>query len=167
MIQRKATITRNVDTTAWGGEASVKWTAAPHLDFDTSLAYVRGQNKTDGLPLAQQPPLEARLGLTYSTDRWSLGCLTRLVAAQTRYTLNQGNIVGQDLGPTPSFAVFSMNGRWRVASYAYISAGADNLFDTAYAEFISRSGAAVPGFVTTTRVNEPGRTLWIKLDVRR
>jgi len=24
----------------------------------------------------------------------------------------------------------------------------------------------VPGFTTTTRVNEPGRMLWIKLDLR-
>jgi iron complex outermembrane receptor protein len=165
--QRNTTISRNVDTTAWGGEASVKWTATRRLALDTSLAYVRGRNRTDGLPLAQQPPLEGRLGLTYSAERWSFGCLTRLVAAQTRYALNQGNIVGQDLGPTPSFGVFSVNGRWRVASFAHVSAGADNLFDTAYAEFISRSGAAVPGFVSTTRVNEPGRTLWVKLDVRR
>jgi iron complex outermembrane receptor protein len=35
-----------------------------------------------------------------------------------------------------------------------------------YAEFISRNGAMVPGYVTTTRVNEPGRTLWVKLDLR-
>jgi len=35
-----------------------------------------------------------------------------------------------------------------------------------YAEFISRSGSDVPGFTTTTRVNEPGRTLWAKLDFR-
>ena len=167
MAQRKATITRNVDTTAWGGEATVKWTATERFGLETSLAYVSGQNETDDLPLAQQPPLEGRVGLTYSADRWSLGALTRLVAAQTRYALNQGNIVGQDLGPTSSFAVFSLNGGWRVTGYARLSAGVDNLFDTTYAEFISRTGGAVPGFVTTTRVNEPGRTLWIKLDLRR
>jgi iron complex outermembrane receptor protein len=63
--------------------------------------------------------------------------------------------------------VFSLNGGWRVTGYARLSAGVDNLFDTTYAEFISRTGGAVPGFVTTTRVNEPGRTLWIKLDLRR
>jgi iron complex outermembrane recepter protein len=166
MAQRKATITRNIDASAWGGEATLKWEATRRLALDTSLAFVRGRNETDGLPLAQQPPLEARLGLTYSADRWAIGCLGRLVAAQTRYALYQGNIVGQDLGPAPSFGVLSLNGRWRVAGFAYVSAGADNVFDTVYAEFISRTGAAVPGFVTTTRVNEPGRTLWVKLDLR-
>jgi len=74
--------------------------------------------------------------------------------------------VGQDLGPTASFGVFSLNGAWRVARRANLTAGVDNLFDTKYAEFISRGGAMVPGFTTTTRVNEPGRMLWIKLDLR-
>jgi len=165
--QRKTTIARNIDASAWGGEATVTWAATQRLKLDTSLVYVRGRNETDDLPLAQQPPLEARLGLAYASDRWSLGGLTRLVAAQTRYALNQGNIVGQDLGPTPTFAVISLNGGWRLAGFAHVLAGVDNLFDTAYAEFISHGGAGVPGFVTTTRVNEPGRTLWIKLDLRR
>jgi len=164
---RKTTIARNIDSSAWGGEAAVTWAATERLKLDTSLVSVRGRNETDDLPLAQQPPFEARLGFAYAADRWSLGGLTRLVAAQTRYALNQGNIVGQDLGPTPSFAVVSLNGRLRLAGFADVSAGVDNLFDTTYAEFISHGGAGVPGFVTTTRVNEPGRILWVKLDLRR
>jgi iron complex outermembrane receptor protein len=166
MGTRPATIARNVDASTWGGEASLAWDVTPRVTLDTSLAYVRGDNDTDRLPLAQLPPLEARLGLRYAADRWSMGALTRLVVAQTRFALNQGNIVGQDLGPTGSFGVFSVNGGWRIHRLAHLSAGVDNLFDATYAEFISRSGASVPGFTTTTRVNEPGRTLWIKLDLR-
>lgn len=165
--QRKTTVARNIDSSAWGGEAAVTWTATARLKLDTSLVFTRGRNETDNLPLAQQPPLEGRIGFAYAADRWSFGGLVRLVAAQTRYALNQGNIVGQDLGPTPSFAVVSLNGGWRLAGFARASAGVDNLFGTTYAEFISHGGAGVPGFITTTRVNEPGRTLWIKLDLRR
>jgi iron complex outermembrane receptor protein len=44
-----------------------------------------------------------------------------------------------------------------------VTAGIDNLFDRTYAEHLSRSGAAVAGFEQTTRVNEPGRTIWLKL----
>lgn len=164
--KRLTTITRNVDAAAWGGEASLAWAATPRLKLDTSLAYVRGENQTDALPLAQLPPLEARLGIQYSTGRWSTGALARVVAAQDRYSLNQGNIVGQDLGPTEGFAVFSLNGSWRIASRVELSMGADNLLNQTYAEFISRNGAAVPGFTTTTRVNEPGRMLWLKLGFR-
>lgn len=43
----------------------------------------------------------------------------------------------------------------------------DNLFDKTYAEFVSRAsgngmGGAIPGYVQTTRVNEPGRNFWLK-----
>ena len=44
-----------------------------------------------------------------------------------------------------------------------LTAGIDNLFDVTYAEHISRSGAAIPGYESTTRINEPGRTLWLKM----
>lgn len=156
MTQRTTTITRNVDASSWGAEATLACEATKRLTLDASLAYVRGTNETDARPLAQLPPLEGRLVLQYATERWSVGALTRLVAAQDRYAINQGNTVGQDLGPTAAFGVFSLNGGWRLASWLNLTGGADNLFDTTYAEFISRNGAMVPGFVTTTRVNEPG-----------
>jgi iron complex outermembrane receptor protein len=164
---RKATVSRNVDASTWGAEATVTWDIRRALRLDASAAYVRGRNETDRRPLAQLPPLEGRIGLAYAAERWSAGALTRLVAAQGRYAIDQGNIVGLDLGRTASFAVFSANGGWRVTRGARLSFGLDNVFDTTYAEFISRGGAAVPGFVPTTRVNEPGRTGWIKLELRK
>jgi iron complex outermembrane recepter protein len=163
---REATITRNVDASSWGGEATLAWQPQRRLQLDGSVAYVRGRNSTDGLPLAQLPPLEARIAAQYRTDRWSAAALVRLVSAQHRYALNQGNIVGQDLGPTSGFGVFSLNGAWRITRRLRLAAGADNLFDATYAEFVSRGGAGVPGYPRTTRVNEPGRTLWVKLDLR-
>ena len=166
MSSRTATITRNVDATSWGGEAAVAWTATSRLKLDGSLAYVRGHDMTDELPLAQLPPLEGRIAAQYAAERWSVGALVRLVAAQTRYALNQGNIVGQDLGPTSAFSVVSLNAAWRIATRWRLAGGVDNLLDTTYAEFISRGGSDVPGFTTTTRVNEPGRILWVKLDFR-
>jgi iron complex outermembrane receptor protein len=166
MMSTTATVTRNIDALSWGTEATLVADLTTRLKLDTSLAYVRGENQTDDLPLAQLPPLETRIGLRYSVDRWSIGGLTRLVAAQNRYALNQGNIVGQDLGPTDGFAVFSLNGSFRVHRLASLSMGVDNLLDKEYAEFVSRGGAEVTGFPTTTRVNEPGRTLWVKLDFR-
>ena len=44
-----------------------------------------------------------------------------------------------------------------------MSAGIDNLLDKLYAEHLSRGGGLVAGFEQTTRVNEPGRTLWVKV----
>src|SRR5690606_23063530 len=96
---------------------------------------------------------------------WSAGSLLRLVTEQDRVDIGKGNIVGQDIGRTPGFGVFSLNAGYRPKKGILIAAGVDNLFDKTYAEHISRSGAMIAGFEQTTRVNEPGRNLWIKLSV--
>jgi len=159
---RMATIARNVDATTYGAEADVAFAWTSSLKLTGTLAYTHGENDTDKLPLAQMPPLEARLALDYRRPTWSVGALMRGVAKQDRYAVNQGNIVGQDLGPTAGFAIFSLNGSWRASKTVLVTAGVDNLFDRDYAEHLSRAGAAVTGFTQTTRVNEPGRTAWLK-----
>jgi iron complex outermembrane receptor protein len=167
MGTRSAVVTRNVDASTFGGEAAVTWRFAEHWKADASLACVRGTNDTDALPLAQMPPLEGRLALAYATSNWSAGALWRIVAAQDRVAVNQGNIVGQDIGRSPGFAVASLHASRRLGRSWRLSAGVDNLFDRIYAEHISRAGAMVSGFIQTTRVNEPGRTAWLKLDFSR
>lgn len=158
-------VTRNVDARTWGGEVEYSQRLAERWMWQSSLAYTRGTNRTDGAPLAQLPPLEGRLSLTWATDRFSLGGLVRLVAEQNRVDVGRGNIAGQDIGPTDAFAVLSTNGSYRISDAVNLSAGIDNLLDEAYAEHLSRAGAAVSGFVQDERVNEPGRTLWVELDL--
>lgn len=165
MGTRTISIVRNVDATTWGGEAGVGYTFTTNFRGDASLAYVHGTNDSEDRPLAQMPPLEGRLGLTWDNKVWSVGSLLRLVSAQNRYALKEGNIVGQDIGRTSGFAVFSLNGAWRPNKTVQLAAGVDNLFDKKYAEHISRAGAMVTGFEQTTRVNEPGRTLWLKASI--
>ncbi len=158
------TLTRNVNATTMGGEADVTWRVTRNLKTDATLAYVRASNDTDRKPLAQQPPLEARLGMSFENRVLSVGALTRLVGRQDRIDIGSGNIVanGMDLGPTGGFAVFSFNGGYRIRKAVLITGGIDNLLDRTYAEHISKAGAMVPGFVQTTRINEPGRTFWVK-----
>ena len=76
--------------------------------------------------------------------------------------MHKGNIVGQDFGPTKSAHVLSLNAGWRVNDGVLVTAGIANLLDETYAEHVSRSGASIPGFDQITRVNEPGRMLWMK-----
>jgi iron complex outermembrane receptor protein len=164
MGTRMAVISRNIDASTLGGEAALTWRFADHWKADVSLAHVRGTNDTDSLPLAQLPPLEARLALAYATKEWSVGSLLRAVTTQDRFAVNQGNIVGQDIGRSPGFAVISLNASRRFGQRFRLSVGIDNLFDKTYAEHISRAGSVVAGFAQTTRVNEPGRTAWLKFD---
>ncbi|MDR1854090.1 MAG: TonB-dependent copper receptor [Azoarcus sp.] len=156
------TVARNVDATLWGGEAGATWRLVPTLKGTRSVAYVHGQNDSDHHALGQIPPLEGRLGLDWDNGKWSAGALWRLVAAQNRYARNEGNIVGQDMGKSGGFGVFSVNGGYRWSKTAQLSVGIDNLFDKTYAEHLSKSGADVSGYEQTMRVNEPGRSFWLR-----
>ncbi|HAT41816.1 MAG TPA: TonB-dependent copper receptor [Rheinheimera sp.] len=159
---------RNVDARTYGAEATYQRKFAKHWVADAALSYLRGDNQSDHTPLPQQSPTELRLGGRYVAQNYSVGLLWRGVAAQTRYDLKRGTIVGQDLGPSQGFAIVSVNAAWQVSEGLNVSSGIDNLFDRQYAEFVSRAGGngmggAIPGFIQTTRVNEPGRTVWLKL----
>ncbi len=165
MGTRPATVARNVDARTWGAEVGAHYKVTPQWTALGSLAYVNGQNRTDERALGQIPPLEARLGLNWQRGAWSAGSLLRLVASQHRYAVNEGNIVGQDLGRTGGFGIASLHGGYAWSKAVKLSVGIDNLFDKTYAEAISRGGADISGYEKTTRVNEPGRTWWLKVQV--
>jgi iron complex outermembrane recepter protein len=166
MASRLATVSRNIDATTRGGEISISYRFDNGFYSNGSVAYVRGSNKTDDQPLAQMPPLEGRLEAGYRNQKWSFGCLLRLVEKQNRVAVNQGNIVGQDLGTSPSFSVFSVHAGWLLKEGLNFTAGVDNLFDEDYAEHISRAGSGVSGYLQTFRVLETGRTFWIRMSAR-
>lgn len=162
---RSTTITRSVDASTYGAEATLRWTFSRKWKGEASLAWVRGENTTDDLPLAQLPPLESTLALTYNHTTWSTGLVGRFVHEQSRFAKNQGNIVGQDLGSTPGFETFSFHFSWKPAPWTQISLGIDNLLDKAYAEHLSRGGASIAGFPPPSlKINEPGRSGWIKCE---
>jgi len=164
---KPATLSRNISATTYGGEFGLAYALSTNWRGGVSLAYVRGSNNTDNTPLGQMPPLDSRFTLDYDNGVWSAGALLRLVAAQRRYDKGKGNIVGQDIGgKTPGFGVFSINGGYRLRKELRLTAGVDNLFNKKYAEAISKSGSMIQGYEQTTRINEPGRNFWVKLDLK-
>ena len=156
---------RNINASRFGGEAEVKWTFAPNWEIGSSLAYTYGKNRTDGKPLAQTPPLEWNNTLAFDNGKFSAGALWRVVAKQNRYSKGQGNIVGQDIGASSGFGVLSLNAGWKFSKYATLQAGIDNVFNKTYAEFVSKGGDPSAG-TQTLRVNEPGRTAWLRLQAK-
>jgi iron complex outermembrane recepter protein len=156
---------RNIDAQTHGVELTSSYALTNVIKFNSSIAYVKGKNDTDGLPLAQLPPLEGRLALAYDDKKHSYGALLRLVAPKDEVAVGQGNISGQDVGKSGGFGIFSLNAGYKPNKKTLIAAGVDNVFDKAYAEFISRAGANVAGYTQTTRVNEPGRTAWLKATI--
>ncbi|MGE7992386.1 TonB-dependent copper receptor [Pseudomonas sp. NPDC089554] len=158
---------QNIDARIMGGELGAAYKLTERWKADATLAYAWGKNSSDGKALPQMPPLESRLGLTYSRDNWSAGALWRLVAAQNRIAENQGNVVGKDYEQSAGFGVFSFNGAYKVNNNLKLSAGVDNLFDKAYAEHLNLAGNAGFGFPSADpqALKEPGRTFWTKVDV--
>ncbi|MFT0869347.1 TonB-dependent copper receptor [Pseudomonas sp. CAM1A] len=157
---------QNIDARIMGGELGAAYKLTENWKADATLAYAWGKNSSDGKALPQMPPLESRLGLTYSRDTWSVGALWRLVAEQNRIAQNQGNVVGKDYDKSAGFGVFSLNGAYKVNNNLKLSAGVDNLFDKAYAEHLNLAGNAGFGYPANSvqPVNEPGRTFWTKVD---
>lgn len=158
---------QNIDARIMGGELGAAYRLTENWKADATLAYAWGKNSSDGKALPQMPPLESRLGLTYSRDLWSVGALWRLVAEQNRIAENQGNVVGKDYEKSAGFGVFSLNGAYKVRRNLKLSAGVDNLFDKTYAEHLNLAGNAGFGYPATDPqpVNEPGRTFWTKVDI--
>ncbi|MFY9178652.1 MAG: TonB-dependent copper receptor [Venatoribacter sp.] len=152
---------RNIRATTYGAEADAAWQFAHHWTTDATVSMVRGENDTDKRALGQIPAHELRLGLTYDNGVWSAGALGRFVNEQDRVAIGQGTIVGQDIGKTSGFAVFSLNAGYRIQEKLILTAGVDNIFDKNYAEHLSRGVEG--GLASNTKVNELGRNLWAKL----
>ncbi|WP_299585531.1 TonB-dependent copper receptor [uncultured Microbulbifer sp.] len=159
---RTVAVIRNVQARTWGLELDASYQLTDNWRSEFTLTSVRGANDSDESTLAQLPPLEARLGLHYEHTQWSAGILWRAIASQDRVDVGKGNIIGQDFGPTDSANVLSINAGWRPNKRLLLTAGIDNLLDETYAEHVSRAGAEIPNFPQLDRVNEPGRTLWLK-----
>ncbi|GAB3121668.1 TonB-dependent copper receptor [Novispirillum itersonii] len=164
-----STTGKNIDARTYGGEAEVAYRFLPSWRVETSLAYTYGENTTEDKPLAQIAPLEGSLGLRYDDGTFMGGVQMRAVSEQDRTDVGWGNIVGTDIGSSKGFATVGLSVGWRPLEAVTLTAGVDNLFDKTYAEYISKAGTASlagDGYQQTTRVNEPGRTLWLRGQVR-
>jgi iron complex outermembrane receptor protein len=156
----------NVNAQIMGGEVGATWKPDAHLRLGASAAYAWGRNADTGEPLPQIPPLDARFSVDYTRGAWSVGALWRVVAAQHRYAPKQGNVVGQDFGPSAGFGVVSLHAQYDFNRHAQLTVGVDNLFDRAYSEHLNLAGNAGFGYPAGTPVMEPGRTVWARLKFR-
>ncbi len=157
----------NVDARIHGAEAGTEFRPARDWTLGGSVAWAWGANTTAGTPLPQMTPFETRLTAGWDDGRWSAGALLRIVGAQDRVALGQGNVVGRDLAPSAGFSTFAVNGGYRFNDALQLTAGIDNLFDRTYSEHLNLAGSADFGYpADPVRINEPGRSVWLKLNMR-
>lgn len=154
----------NVDARLYGLEAEVTRTVSPRWTLGASLAYTRGDDRTNDAPLPQIAPLEANLTAKYSHRKMEANAVWRLVSRQTRYHKGYGSVTGTDYGPTGGFGILSLSLAYRPDENLTFSLGVDNLLNKTYAEFVNYSEVAIPalGISAGGHITEPGRTIWFK-----
>lgn len=152
-----ADIYRNIDAELTGAEVDGVIALTGNLDLSGSLAYVRATNTTDDdRPIAQTPPLNGKIQLDYQTMNWGLGSRLRFADRQDRID----ELSKQEVGETAGWSALDLYGNYYINDTFSLRLGVDNVFDKTYAEHISRANLMDPFAV---RVNEPGRTAWLKL----
>lgn len=157
----------NIDARIRGFEAGGSWRFAGHWKTEGSVAYAWGENRSQGRPLGQITPMEARGSIAYETQKWSASILGRGVRGQHRIAPGQGNVVGRDLEGSRGFSTWAINTSWHLNKQWLLSAGVDNVFNRLYSEHLNRTGSVDFGYpADPIRINEPGRTLWLKLTWR-
>lgn len=154
----------NVDGYIAGAEAGTRYQFTDHWSGNGSLAYAWGENSDANEALPQISPLEAKLGLTYDEQNWSVSSALRLVAQQNRVAIDKGNVVGYDFAESASFATLDLNGEYRINKAITLRAGVDNLFDRTYSEHLNKAGSSAFGYPADEAFNEPGRTLWASIN---
>ena len=154
----------NVNARLYGFEAEVTRTVSPRWTLGASLAYTRGDDRTNDAALPQIAPLEANLTAKYSHKKMEANAVWRLVSKQNRYHRGYGSVTGTDYGPTGGFGILSLSLAYRPDENLTFSLGVDNLLNKTYAEFVNYSEAAIPalGISAGGHITEPGRTLWLK-----
>jgi len=158
-----ATIYRNVEASLVGLEAEGSYRVGDRLQLAGVASWVRGENRTDDRPLAQIPPLEGWLQLDYGVERWGAVGRFRWAAAQDRVDEDPLIGSGQDYGETPGYGVLDLSGRYRIVRSLALVVGVDNVLNRAYANHLNRGNLFDPDPV---RINEPGRTFWVRLGWR-
>lgn len=157
---------KNVDATIAGAEAGIDYQFTDSIQADVSTMYAWGKNTTDGKPLPQIAPLEARVNLRYVQEKYTLGALWRVVNSQNRISPDQGNIVGYDMDKSAGFGTVSLNGTYHLREGVDLSAGIDNVLDKTYKEHLNKSGSAGFGFAEDEQFNNIGRNYWARISLK-
>ena len=157
---------KNVDATIAGAEVGIGYQFTDAIQADVSAMYAWGKNSTDHRALPQIAPLEGRVNLRYVQDKYTLGALWRVVAAQDRISLNEGNIVGYDINESKAFNTLALNATYNLMKDVDVAIGVDNLLNQTYTEHLNKAGSSGFGFASNEQFNNTGRNYWARVSMK-
>lgn len=156
LLADNADIYRNVDAELRGVELDGRVRVTTKLELSAALAYVHATNTSDDRPIAQTPPLNGQLQADFREKAWGLGGRLRFARGQDRVD----DLSKQEVGETSGFGVVDLYGHYHPNDWLQLRLGVDNLFDRAYAQHLNRANLMDS---EAFKVNEPGRSIWLKL----
>ena len=134
-----------------GAEMHMGWRPDARLNLELNGSYVRGQNRTDHLPLPEMPPLELNAEATYRFPLFALGLTVEFAAAQNRVDTHET--------PTDRYLIAGaffqrdfQTGHTRHTAMLSVQ----NLFNREYRNHLSRIRSVMP---------EPGRNVRLNYKV--
>lgn len=154
------TIYRNVDALLTGLEGGV-WHQQGAWRYDAGLAYTYGRNLDTDRPLAQIAPLEGTASVSWQQEALTLRAGSRFAARQTRVDDDVTTGSAQDVGESSGWISVDLSAQYALTRDLSVAAGVDNVFDRTYAYHVSRANQD-PFNPQAVRVNEPGRSVWLK-----
>ncbi len=160
LLANGATIYRNVDAFLTGATVAGRYRLMESWVVDASATYTFGQNVSDGGPLAQIPPLDGKVALTYEGEGWSLGGTVNGALTQTRVDDDPTTGSGLDTGKTSGWVTVDLHATVDLVAPFKLRAGVTNLLDKEYAYHLNRANAFDP---TNVQVNEPGRSVYLRV----
>jgi iron complex outermembrane receptor protein len=160
LLSDRATIYRNVEAELFGTELDAWWRLSESFSLAANAGWVRADNRTDRRPIAQIPPLQGRVRLDHERGRWKSSASIRYAFEQTRVDDDTTTGSGLDTGTTPGYAVLDLIASHEFRTGLEFQVGIENVLDRLYADHLNRSNLFD---VEQVRVNEPGRTVWVRI----
>lgn len=121
----------NVDAEIWGADLAWKMTLNNNWFLDGTVSYSRGRRTDISDNLYRLAPLNGSIGLTYSTDSWSIKPEVVVYARQGKVSFYNNEQA------TPGYELVNVAFAWNVAHSWRLEARIDNLLNTTYQDHLA------------------------------
>ena len=131
-----------------GVESHLKWRPNARLELEMKLSHVRGENRDDGMPLPEMPPLKFVGSATYRHPWLTGGGTVEWAAGQNRVDTYED--------PTAGYSIFGVyvqrDFQTNHARHSFILS-LENLLDTEYRNHLSRIRSVMPETGRSLKLN--------------
>ena len=147
-----ARVYKNVDATIWGYELSLSRNLTENVKTKLNLNYTNGNDDTQNRPLPQIMPLSGNLVLDYETISSNYGMRLNFSDSQDRF---DSRVL--DTGKTGGYTTIDIFAGFELAPGMDLNFGISNITDKRYSSHLSNANVL---YASTTKVDEPGRSIW-------